>query len=71
MNLVPLIVAEQKLRNAQTKETWVKDLLTVFVELVISMCEVCGSVVVVVGQLFTRKRSTSTPQSTLSLSDQH
>ena len=64
MNLVPLIVAEQKLRNAQTKETWVKDLLNVFVELVISMWEVCGSVVVV-GQLFTRKRSTSTPQSAL------
>ena len=64
MNLVALIVAEQKLRNAQTKETWVKDLLIVFVELVISMWEVCGSVVVV-GQLFTRKRSTSTPWSAL------
>ena len=64
VDLVALIVAEQKLRNAQTKETWVKDLLIVFVELVISMWEVCGSVVVV-GQLFTRKRSTSTPWSAL------
>ena len=42
VNLVGLIVAKQKLRNAQTKETWVKDLFALLNLLFSSEKSFCG-----------------------------